>query len=177
MDAIMLELGKFGVELWESFKAAAVPVLVPALVGVIVSALAWLKRKLDTAVLPLIVDTEARSLAAVARGETKTPGSLKFADVAASAKSELGKTWAGKAALAMGVKHSIETLKPVTDALAAVVVKNSVQPLGPGASGEHVITIPRNDPPPIPRPSGEIESWGEIDLPKDDATLDDGDAQ
>lgn len=72
-------------------------------------------------------------------------------------------------------RQLVEGVLPHTrEVVKAVDAKVSQIPRRPGSSGEHVILIPENPMPDLPRPSGEHDVEIEFDLPRDPATIDDG---
>lgn len=141
---------------WAALAQQA-PVIVGALIALVIAGLAALKRKLDMTAIGVGSDREVEDKASVARGNVKTPGSIKLADVRAGVKAQLSATLTGKAAMLLGVDHSIETTLPIIDKIAKQAHERSLLPKGPGDSGEHVITIPDNPLPDLPRPSGDYD--------------------
>lgn len=160
-DMVMSLLVQGAVALWK--------VLGDQIVALIVAAAAYaigkLKKRIDLAALDASVEQEAKSQAAQARGEIKTPGSRKLSEAERAVIERLGSALLAHVVQRTGLaKVSIESVKPLADKITETVKRHSVLPLGPGDSGEHLIVIPRNDPPPIPRPSGEHESFGRIKI-------------
>jgi len=104
-------------------------------------------------------------------GFAATPSEVKLAN----AKTELADSGHTEAEIV----KAIHDVLPLAREQAKQVIARSVLPLGPGASGEHVIIIPPHDPPPLQRPSGDHPTFGRVgitepkpfDMPKQSATL------
>jgi len=135
---------------------------------------AWLKRavdlrqkQLELEALKITTQIEIVSQQRKRMTGTATPTSTKLA----IARDHLGKTL--PSLRAADAEKIVESVLPHTrEIVRDVNSKVSQIPTTHGSSGEHVIVIPRNDPPDLPRPSGEHSAFGEIELPKQSPTLD-----
>lgn len=151
------------------------PAITALLGAVAAGAIAYIKRWFDLAhkrleleALKVTTQIEIVSEQRKRLTGTATPTSTKLA----IAKDHLART--SPTLRAIDAARIVEAVLPHTrEIVREVAAKVSQMPTGPGSSGEHVILIPDNPPPNLQRPSGEHETWGQIDLPRTDAALDD----
>ncbi len=134
--------------------------LVAGVVGAVVAGvIALIKRTFDLAhkrleleALKVTTQIEIVSEQRKRMTGTATPTSTKLA----IAKDHLART--SPSLRAIDAAKIVEAMLPHTrEIVREVSAKVSQIPTGPGASGEHVVVIPRDEPPAIPRPSGDFQ--------------------
>lgn len=124
------------------------PVILGSLVTFLLAAFGWATRKLGDAARDAAADVERTKRS----GPVMTPTEQMGAAVKRT-RNTLGMT--GSLIPSAVIKARVEDV--VQSAKAMERAKSDPRAaLKPGESGEHLVTIPRNDPPDLPRPSGEF---------------------
>lgn len=122
------------------------PMIVGAVVTLALAALGWATRKLGEAARDAAADVER----AARSGPRMTP-TEKMQAAVKKTRNTLGMSSSLLPAAVIRAK-----VEDVVQSAKAMERAKSDPQLLPGESGEHVINIPRNDPPFIPRPTGEF---------------------
>lgn len=133
------------------YVTAVLGAVVAGLVALIKRGVDLAHKRLELEALKVTTQIELVSQQRKLATGTATPTSTKLA----IAKDHLART--SPNLRAVDAAKLVESVLPHTrEIVREVIAKVSQIPTGPGASGEHVVVIPRDEPPAIPRPSGEF---------------------